>query len=595
MAAGVEHVARRGHGHCVAGATRAARAACRRAPAPTRLRCAGSAGGGGGSSAALAAPAKDEFDCGYRRDLDAQLDVEGGAKGIIGAGGQGVVRLATRRTDGQRFAVKTIKKRLPKMGYSQTLRRLRNIRREVDIQSQLGRSLNVCTLYDAFEDNDAVHLQLELCAGGALFESGDIASGTFGPDGAKAVARAVLQAIAQCHAHHVAFRDVKPENFLYLSKDAEAPLKLSDFGLAKMQKPSDPPYTTKCGTVAYVAPEVLQRSAGLKADLWSCGVLIYQLLSGRFPFTDKSGEALITREVFSAIQSKKPSFEGEPWDTQVPEEAIALVRSLLNKDPSARPTAKQALMCEWFCGPDGEDCVAHYQGSDDLAGTVVARLQRFATMGALRRSVLTSVASKMEEREQESDSLRRLYSEIQSSNGSADGGGIRFEDLVKGLEVRGYSLTREEVRELFEVVDVDHSGDISLSEWIAALTEWHTLEESAEWGKWARDAFESMSARASNGDAGGTGGAAEDSSNGGASGSGDAEESRRISIDAIADEVCDVSWDGAGLVCKQALKDTLKAAANGPSLAVDDFVRLCESDSEDDLSLYETRYDGEQA
>ena len=67
------------------------------------------------------------------------------------------------------------------------------------------------------------------------------------------------------------------------------------------------------------------------------------------------------------------------------------------------------------------------------------------------------------------------------------------------------------------------------------------------------------------------------------------------SIDAIADEVCDVSWDGAGLVCKQALKDTLKAAANGPSLAVDDFVRLCESDSEDDLSLYETRYDGEQA
>ena len=66
-----------------------------------------------------------------------------------------------------------------------------------------------------------------------------------------------------------------------------------------------------------------------------------------------------------------------------------------------------------------------------------------------------------------------------------------------------------------------------------------------------------------------------------------------IPIDAIADEVCDVDWDGAGLVCKQALKDTLKSAANGTSLAVDDFVRLCESDAEDDLSLYETRYGGE--
>ena len=347
-------------------------------------------------------------------------------------------------------------------------------------------------------------------------------------------------------------------------------------------QPGDPPYSTKCGTVAFVAPEVLQRSAGLSADLRSAGVLIYQLLSGTLPFTDSSGEALMTSEVFSAIQSKTPSFDGDEW-AGVPDEAVDLVRSLLTKDPSARPSARQALQCDWFCssglglGPNMDGCAADYGdggGTDKLDGTVVARLQRFATTGALRRAVLTRVAAQMDERRlAHSGDLRALFSELDRGGT----GGIRPEDLEAGLLERGYTLTTEEVRELFEAVDVDRSGAISLDEWLAALTEWHTLEATTEWGDWARRAFSAMHDRAA-GEEGGS--------------SGDSDSAVALSIDTIADECCGIEWDGAGLVCKQALKDTLKASepVAGGGLTEEAFVRLCESDADDDLALYESRY-----
>lgn len=106
----------------------------------------------------------------------------------------------------------------------------------MDIQLQLGRSLNIVTLYEVYEDDQHVHLQLELCTGGSLLEREDIARGGFGLAEARGVARAVLQSIAQCHAHHVAYRDVKPENFLYLSKEPGSPLKVC-FALRALSSP----------------------------------------------------------------------------------------------------------------------------------------------------------------------------------------------------------------------------------------------------------------------------------------------------------------------------------------------------------------------
>ena len=129
---------------------------------------------------------------------------------------------------------------------------------------------------------------------------------------------------------------------MYTQASREGVLKLTDFGLALELKSTDPPYTEKCGTPAFVAPEVLHRSAHLRADEWSAGVLIYRLLAGRIPFQGDNNGAL-----FSAIQSAAPDVTSPPWDG-VSQEAKDVVLALLTKDPSSRPTAQAALRMPWF-------------------------------------------------------------------------------------------------------------------------------------------------------------------------------------------------------------------------------------------------------
>jgi len=125
----------------------------------------------------------------------------------------------------------------------------------VDTHLRMGKSLDVVHLEDVFEDHFHVHLILELCLGGQLFSRKDIASGVFSEATAASVMRSVLRGIAQCHAKNVAFRDIKPENFMYVSTEEGAPLKLSDFGMATFFNPGEP-LTERCGTVYYTAPEV---------------------------------------------------------------------------------------------------------------------------------------------------------------------------------------------------------------------------------------------------------------------------------------------------------------------------------------------------
>ena len=96
----------------------------------------------------------------------------------------------------------------------------------------------------------------------------------------------MLRTAAQCHSRGIIFRDIKPDNFLFLTPAPNAPLKATDFGLAGKLPPEGERLTRRCGTPSYMAPEVINRSYGAEADVWSCGVVAYQLLTGRLPFID---------------------------------------------------------------------------------------------------------------------------------------------------------------------------------------------------------------------------------------------------------------------------------------------------------------------
>eukprot|EP00976_Prorocentrum_cordatum_P098760 1191551-Prorocentrum_minimum.AAC.5 len=286
-------------------------------------------------------PPPDEPPLGYSTDLEERYEVGE----ILGAGGMGVVRLATERATGNKYALKTMPKRKPGFAYAANMRHVRLMKQEIEIQQLLGRSLNCVSLFEVFEDNENVMLLMELMSGGSMLNRAPV-KGLYSEATVAALARVILQTLAQCHSHKVVYRDIKPENYLYTSDAKDAALKLSDFGLAIYHRDGQPPLKDTCGTVAYIAPEVLHRSYGQQADLWSAGVLIYQLLSGKYPFTDLEGETKNSEQVFSAIKSEEPDFTGEPWDSISPS-AVELIKSLLRKDPSRRVRAREALQSEW--------------------------------------------------------------------------------------------------------------------------------------------------------------------------------------------------------------------------------------------------------
>lgn len=148
----------------------------------------------------------------------------------LGRGQFGVTHLCTDKQTGEQFACKTIAKR--KLVNKEDIE---DVRREVQIMHHLTGQPNIVQLKGAYEDKHSVHLVMELCAGGELFDR-IIARGHYTERAAASLLRTIVQIVHTCHSMGVIHRDLKPENFLLLSKDEDAPLKATDFGLSVFYK-----------------------------------------------------------------------------------------------------------------------------------------------------------------------------------------------------------------------------------------------------------------------------------------------------------------------------------------------------------------------
>ncbi|GLT36442.1 hypothetical protein SLA2020_108170 [Shorea laevis] len=200
-----------------------------------------------------------------------------------GKGQSGVTFLCTENSTGKRCACKTIsKKKLV------TKEAVEDIRREVQIMQHLSGQPNIVEFKGAYEDRQSVHLVMELCAGGDLFDRIK-AKGRYSEEAAAFILRQIINAVNSCHLMGVMHRDLKPENFLLSSKDENAVLKVTDFGFSVFIEEGKI-FRDAVGTPYYVAPEVLRREHGKEADIWSAGVMLYILLSGVLRFGQKRGQ-----------------------------------------------------------------------------------------------------------------------------------------------------------------------------------------------------------------------------------------------------------------------------------------------------------------
>jgi calcium-dependent protein kinase len=148
----------------------------------------------------------------------------------LGRGQFGITHLCTNKVTGEQFACKTIAKR--KLVNKEDVE---DVRREVQIMHHLTGQPNIVELKGAYEDKHSVHLVMELCAGGELFDR-IIAKGHYTERAAASLLRTIVQIIHTCHSMGVIHRDLKPENFLLLNKQENSPLKATDFGLSVFYK-----------------------------------------------------------------------------------------------------------------------------------------------------------------------------------------------------------------------------------------------------------------------------------------------------------------------------------------------------------------------
>ena len=254
----------------------------------------------------------------------------------IGEGTFGRVKFGINQETGERVAIKIVEKQ--KIIDSDMNEQ---IRREITIMKMIHHP-NVVDLREVMSSQTKIYMVLELCTGGELYDK-VVERGRFSEDVARNYFCQLLSAIEYCHKHDIAHRDLKPENLLL---DASGTLKVSDFGFSTMTGDSlsgeENMLHTACGTPHYVAPEVIRRTGynGKQADIWSCGVLLYVMLTGKLPYQGNSYDIL-----FAKI--KKAAFHVPP---NLSSEAVDFMRCCMNPDASARYTVEQLRQHQWLSG-----------------------------------------------------------------------------------------------------------------------------------------------------------------------------------------------------------------------------------------------------
>ncbi|KAK4359585.1 hypothetical protein RND71_021814 [Anisodus tanguticus] len=210
------------------------------------------------------------------------------------------------------------------------------IKREISVM-RLVRHSNIVQLYEVMATKKKIYCVMEYVKGGELFNK--VAKGKLKEDVARKCFQQLISAVDLCHSRGVYHRDLKPENLLL---DENGNLKISDFGLSAFaeSKRQDGLLHTTCGTPAYVAPEVINRRGydGAKADIWSCGVILYVLLAGYLPFLDSN-----LMEMYKKIG--KAEFKCPNW---FPPDARRLISKILDPNPSTRISISKIMENSWF-------------------------------------------------------------------------------------------------------------------------------------------------------------------------------------------------------------------------------------------------------
>lgn len=268
---------------------------------------------------------------------------------ILGKGEFSKVYYATHKMTGREVVIKiTIKSKMNECD-------LNLIKTEINIL-KICQHPNIIKLYDYFEDAEHQYIVMEYCKGGSLAQYVEKRGGNLSEQRVAEIIHKISMGIYYMNTYGIIHRDLKPENILMTDNTENADVKIIDFGLGKIVGPNE-----RCneplGTLLYVAPEVLKYTTYDKSvDIWSLGVITYNLLSGTLPFYEEDSKELVRQ-----IMNEPVSFPEGTWNN-FSKEATHFVKGLLTKTPEKRLKITEILEHEWlqkFCKASKERTHIH--------------------------------------------------------------------------------------------------------------------------------------------------------------------------------------------------------------------------------------------
>ena len=316
---------------------------------------------------------------------------------------------------------------------------------------------NILKIFEFYSNKESYSIVTELCSGGELFQE-IVDKGPFNENYTAYVMFQILSAINYCHNMKIVHRDLKPENILIVDRDKNnyPRIKICDFGTSKMFE-KGAIQRKLVGSSYYIAPEVLKKHYDEKCDLWSCGVILYILLSGRPPFGGEND-----KEIMERVALGKYDLQSSPFN-KVSKSGIDLIQKLLIMEPKKRISAQDALLHPWFKENKSKELFNQIKDESALR-KLINNLKSYKKDSIIQETALAYLVHNFPQMKDVVNACK-LFNQI-DVNGD---GKINKAELLKGLQSKYKSDTLEEdVEQIYKNIDMDNNGYIEYEEFVRA-------------------------------------------------------------------------------------------------------------------------------
>ena len=363
---------------------------------------------------------------------------------LIGSGAFGKVRLYVDRDSRTfKYAIKTIKKNIFKR------HSIESIKREVDILRSLDHP-NIVKYFETYEDECYLHIVMEYIAGDNLFRVLTDQKGfKFTERTISKIITCLLKAVLFLHHNGIIHRDIKPENIVFVELNNFNALKLIDFGLSIQQNAKKD--NRRVGTPYYMSPEMVRGNFNYASDVWSIGVILFIMVTGKQPFRGKSKE-----EVFEKI--KKGAYDKNTLTrAKCSKEVKDLIKKMLVIEHTKRITVECALDHIWFKQFEKNKNINLVVDQE-----IIDSLKQFQYQNIFQKEIRFYLAKLCSDKE--ILKLKHAFLAIDKDNS----GEIEYEEIPKIFNELNIEASDTELKNIFSSMDFHCDGKVNYSEFLAA-------------------------------------------------------------------------------------------------------------------------------